>query len=349
MVVREDEIVEDEDNAGGDDGEDDKETGEDGDILMVRGKLSSPKAKAKSSKGCTGKHNWNHTCTMNLPENISPVKNLAASFLKLYIALEGAWLKYTSMNNTRLLNRHEVTDSVMMSVKQHLMEASGTHEVQVVFNELIGDSAEAESLRKMLTEVQTLKSGKIVKVLNFMFLVNSIIWVEGKRGRGSSHINEEKSQVNRHMPFQHVAMLELIYMFWFNRPSRAALPGEVHEFYGIHAAIKDHLQSGANNALNLQFSNKLLTYLSMKSLIWAHIRSRRTKRSSDLTMRVPLENDVPFNDLTMDEVNDDQGVEAVGDQGAEGEAFDIGNLAGNSESTSSKSSHTAGPSKCATA
>lgn len=71
----------------------------------------------------------------------------------MYIALEGAWTKYTSMNNTRLLDRHEVIEKVMLSVRQHLIEGNCPSEVTAAFNQLGEEDEDSDGLRKMLTEV----------------------------------------------------------------------------------------------------------------------------------------------------------------------------------------------------
>ncbi|EPS96703.1 hypothetical protein FOMPIDRAFT_1053066 [Fomitopsis schrenkii] len=431
VPVREDEIVAEEDNGGSSNGgsnsgEDDG-VGEDtsskntGDVIMVPRKASSAKPKAKGTKAPGMKRNRNCALATNLPGSISPVKNLAASYLKMYIALEGAWTKYTSMNNTRLLNRHEVIEKVMLSVRQHLIEGNCPSEVTAVFNQLGEEDKDSDGLRKMLTEVvwqgvlqvcnnlkkkakhivdesygftglkpqkcealaawlssthrQTLKSGKVVKVPNFIFPVASVVWQEGQKGKGSGTIDENKSKLNRCMPFQHAAVLKLIYMFWLNGPMRAEVEVRQEKFSGVpdnlvalvcnalEAAIKDHLQASANNALDLQFSNKIYTpkwddlmtlleeihnlslagYASMKSLIWAQIKEDEKVRRLD--EEGPLsnpKNNIPFDDLAVDEVQVEDDVDtegehnkleshkegpsgavkpgaAVGDQGKEGE------------------------------
>lgn len=120
---------------------------------MVPRKASSAKPKAKGTKASGAKRNRNRALATNLPDSISPVKNLAASYLKMYIALEGAWTKYTSMNNTRLLDRHEVIEKVMLSVRQHLIEGNCPSEVTAAFNQLGEEDEDSDGLRKMLTEV----------------------------------------------------------------------------------------------------------------------------------------------------------------------------------------------------
>ena len=81
------------------------------------------------------------------------MKNLAAMYLKMYIALEAAWTKYTSMSHSRLLDRHDVIEKVIISVREHKnKDGCCPPEVKEAFEEL-SSGPEADSLQKTLTEV----------------------------------------------------------------------------------------------------------------------------------------------------------------------------------------------------
>ncbi|KAI0729215.1 hypothetical protein C8Q72DRAFT_794684 [Fomitopsis betulina] len=115
----------------------------DSDVVMLPHKPSGSKEKGKKGKkGPT-----------SLPDSISPVKNLAATYLKMYIALEAAWTKYTSMSHSRLLDRHDVIEKVIISVREHKnKDGHCLPEVKEAFEELSSE-LEADSLQKTLTEV----------------------------------------------------------------------------------------------------------------------------------------------------------------------------------------------------
>ncbi|EPT04751.1 hypothetical protein FOMPIDRAFT_1045443, partial [Fomitopsis schrenkii] len=182
------------------------------------------------------------------------------------------------------------------------------------------------------------------------------IWQEGQKGKGSGTIDENKSELNRRMPFQHAAVSKLIYAFWLNGPTRAEVKVRQEKFSSVpdnlvalvcnalEAAIKDHLHASANNALNLQFLNKIYApkwddlmtlleeihnlspagYASMKSLIWARVRQvlgRVAKIKEDEKVRGLDEegalsnpkNDIPFDDLAVDEVQVEDDVDTEGE------------------------------------
>ena len=97
--------------------------------------------------------NRNRALATSLPDSISPVKNLAAMYLKMYIALKAAWTKYTSMSHSRLLDRHDVIEKVIISVREHKnKDGRCPPEVKEAFEEL-SSGPEADSLQKTLTEV----------------------------------------------------------------------------------------------------------------------------------------------------------------------------------------------------
>ncbi|KAI0726200.1 hypothetical protein C8Q72DRAFT_887945 [Fomitopsis betulina] len=125
----------------------------DSDVVMLPHKPSGSKEKGKKGKkgptrcGATG--NARHQPA----DSISPVKNLAATYLKMYIALEAAWTKYTSMSHSRLLDRHDVIEKVIISVREHKnKDGHCLPEVKEAFEELSSE-LEADSLQKTLTEV----------------------------------------------------------------------------------------------------------------------------------------------------------------------------------------------------
>ena len=100
------------------------------------------------------RRNRNCALATSLPDSIIPVKNLAATYLKMYIALEAAWTKYTSMSHSRLLDRHDVIEKVIMSVREHKnKDGRCPPEVKEAFEELSLSGPEADSLQKTLTEV----------------------------------------------------------------------------------------------------------------------------------------------------------------------------------------------------
>ena len=121
---------------------------------MLQHKPSGSKEKGKKGKKGSTRRNRNRALATSLPDSISPVKNLAATYLKMYIALEAAWTKYTSMSHSRLLDRHDVIEKVIMSVKEHKnKDGRCPPEVKEAFEELSLSGPEADSLQKTLTEV----------------------------------------------------------------------------------------------------------------------------------------------------------------------------------------------------
>ena len=79
---------------------------------MLPHKPSGLKEKGKKGKKGPTRCNRNRALATSLPDSIIPVKNLAATYLKMYIALEAAWTKYTSMSHSRLLDRHDIIEKV---------------------------------------------------------------------------------------------------------------------------------------------------------------------------------------------------------------------------------------------
>ena len=59
---------------------------------MLQHKPSGSKEKGKKGKKGSTRRNRNRALATSLPDSISPVKNLAATYLKMYIALEAAWI-----------------------------------------------------------------------------------------------------------------------------------------------------------------------------------------------------------------------------------------------------------------
>ena len=121
---------------------------------MLQHKPSGSKEKGKKGKKGPTRRNRNRALTTSLPDSIIPVKNLAATYLKMYIALEAAWTKYTSMSHSRLLDRHDVIEKVIMSVREHKnKDGHCPPEVKEAFEELSLSGPEGDSLQKTLTEV----------------------------------------------------------------------------------------------------------------------------------------------------------------------------------------------------
>ena len=121
---------------------------------MLPHKPSGLKEKGKKGKKGPTRRNRNRALATSLPDSIIPVKNLAATYLKMYIALEAAWTKYTSMSHSRLLDRHDIIEKVIMSVREHKnKDGRCPLEVKEAFEELSLSGPEADSLQKTLTEV----------------------------------------------------------------------------------------------------------------------------------------------------------------------------------------------------
>ncbi|KAI0733783.1 hypothetical protein C8Q72DRAFT_942091 [Fomitopsis betulina] len=297
--------------------DDSREADADGDdVVMLQHEPSDSKEKGPTTR------NRNRALATSLPDSISPVKNLAAMYLKMYIALKAAWTKYTSMSHSRLLDRHDVIEKVIISVREHKnKDGRCPPEVKEAFEEL-SSGPEADSLQKTLTEVvwqgasqmhndlkkkaklvadevygltgmkaqqkralatwlttscrETLKDGVVVNVPNFIFPVVEVVWVDGQRGNKSSYMDSveastemSESKLNTRMPFQHPAISKLIYAFWFSGQTQAEVNARREKFSvvpdnlialvcnALEAALKDHLQASAGNALDLQFSKKI--------------------------------------------------------------------------------------------
>ncbi|KAI0714375.1 hypothetical protein C8Q72DRAFT_947753 [Fomitopsis betulina] len=367
----------------------------DSDVVMLPHKPSGSKEKGKKGKKGPTRRNRNRALATSLPDSISPVKNLAAMYLKMYIALEAAWTKYTSMSHSRLLDRHNVIEKVIISVREHKNKDSRCPlEVKEAFEEL-SSGPEADSLQKMLTEVvwqgasqmrndlkkkaklvadeaygltgmkaqqkralatwlttscrETLKDGVVVNVPNFIFPVVEVVWVDGQRGNKSSYVDSaeastemSESKLNTRMPFQHPAISKLIYAFWFSGQTQAEVNARREKFSvvpdnlialvcnALEAALKDHLQASAGNALDLQFSNKIYApkwddlmmllkgiqslspagYQSMKTVIWGRINAKLKEDEKVHGLEEESSpgrptNRIPFHDLATNEVDVD--------------------------------------------
>ena len=121
---------------------------------MLPHKPSGSKEKGKKGKKGPTRRNRNRALATSLPDSIIPVKNLAATYLKMYIALKAAWTKYTSMSHSQLLDRHNIIEKVIMSVREHKnKDGRCPLEVKEAFEELSLSGPEADSLQKTLTEV----------------------------------------------------------------------------------------------------------------------------------------------------------------------------------------------------
>ncbi|KAI0731529.1 hypothetical protein C8Q72DRAFT_943419, partial [Fomitopsis betulina] len=367
----------------------------DSDIIMLPHKPSGSKEKGKKGKKGPTRRNRNRTLATSLPDSVSPVKNLAATYLKMYIALEAAWTKYTSMSHSRLLDRHNVIEKVIISVREHKnKDGCCPPEVKEAFEEL-SSGPEADSLQKTLTEVvwqgasqmrndlkkkaklvadeaygltgmkaqqkwalatwlttscrETLKDGVVVNVPNFIFPVIEVVWVDGQRGNKSSYVDSaeastemSESKLNTRMLFQHPAISKLIYAFWFSGQMQAEVNARREKFSvvpdnlialvcnALEAALKDHLQASAGNALDLQFSNKIYApkwddlmkllegiqslspagYQSMKTVIWGRINAKLKEDEKVHGLEEESSpgrptNRIPFHDLATNEVDVD--------------------------------------------
>ncbi|KAI0727515.1 hypothetical protein C8Q72DRAFT_945075 [Fomitopsis betulina] len=361
----------------------------DSDVVMLPHKPSGSKEKGPTRR------NRNRALATSLPDSISPVKNLAATYLKMYIALEAAWTKYTSMSHSRLLDRHDIIEKVIISVREHKnKDGRCPLEVKEAFEEL-SSGPEADSLQKTLTEVvwqgasqmrndlkkkaklvtdeaygltgmkaqqkralvtwlttscrETLKDGVVVNVPNFIFPVVEVVWVDGQRGNKSSYVDSaeastemSESKLNTRMPFQHPAISKLIYAFWFSGQTQVEVNARREKFSivpdnlialvcnALEAALKDHLQASAGNALDLQFSNKIYApkwddlmtllegiqslspagYQSMKMVIWGRINAKLKEDEKVHGLEEESSpgrptNRIPFHDLATNEVDVD--------------------------------------------
>ncbi|KAI0733242.1 hypothetical protein C8Q72DRAFT_935146 [Fomitopsis betulina] len=376
--------------------DDSREADADGDdVVMLQHEPSDSKEKGKKGKKGPTTRNRNRALATSLPDSISPVKNLAAMYLKMYITLKAAWTKYTSMSHSRLLDRHDVIEKVIISVREHKnKDGRCPPEVKEAFEEL-SSGPEADSLQKTLTEVvwqgasqmrnnlkkkaklvadeaygltgmkaqqkralatwlttscrETLKDGIVVNVPNFIFPVIEVVWVDGQRGNKRSYVDSaeastemSESKLNTRMPFQHPAISKLIYAFWFSGQTQAEVNARREKFSvvpdnlialvcnALEAALKDHLQASAGNALDLQFSNKIYApkwddlmtlfegiqslspagYQSMKTVIWGRINAKLKEDEKVHGLEEESSpgrptNRIPFHDLATNEVDVD--------------------------------------------
>lgn len=79
----------------------------------------------------------------------------------------------------------QVRNDLKKKAKQIVDESYG-------FTGLKPQKCEALAAWLSSTHRQTLKSGKVVKVPNFIFPVASVVWQEGQKGKGSGTIDENK-------------------------------------------------------------------------------------------------------------------------------------------------------------
>ncbi|KAI0728347.1 hypothetical protein C8Q72DRAFT_918328 [Fomitopsis betulina] len=360
--------------------DDSREADADGDdVVMLQHEPSDSKEKGPTTR------NRNRALATSLPDSISPVKNLAAMYLKMYIALEAAWTKYTSMSHSRLLDRHDVIEKVIISVREHKnKDGRCPPEVKEAFEELISNTdilvynsaiiyrfgkkkaklvadeaygltgMKAQQKRALATWLttscrETLKDGIVVNVPNFIFPVVEVVWVDGQRGNKSSYVDSaeastemSESKLNTRMPFQHPAISKLIYAFWFSGQTQAEVNARREKFSvvpdnlialvcnALEAALKDHLQASAGNALDLQFSNKIYApkwddlmtllegiqslspagYQSMKTVIWGRINAKLKEDEKVHGLEEESSpgrptNRIPFHDLATNEVDVD--------------------------------------------
>ncbi|KAI0727565.1 hypothetical protein C8Q72DRAFT_886425 [Fomitopsis betulina] len=196
---------------------------------------------------------------------------------------------------------------------------------------------------------ETLKDGVVVNVPNFIFPVVEVVWVDGQRGNKSSYVDSaeastemSESKLNTRMPFQHPAISKLIYAFWFSGQTQAEVNTRREKFSvvpdnlialvcnALEAALKDHLQASAGNALDLQFSNKIYApkwddlmmllegiqslspvgYQSMKTVIWGRINAKLKEDEKVHGLEEESSpgrptNHIPFHDLATNEVDVD--------------------------------------------
>ncbi|KAH9924486.1 uncharacterized protein B0H18DRAFT_955404 [Fomitopsis serialis] len=149
---------------GGEDGgseskEDEREVDidSDDDVVLVD-KQSSASKKGKVGRVISlskekGKRNRNRSLVMALPDAVTPIRNLGTAYLKLHIALEMAWVKYTSSSHSLLIDKHEILEKIMQDVRQHRDRAGRCpSELRAAFKEL-GEAEDADDLRKKLSDV----------------------------------------------------------------------------------------------------------------------------------------------------------------------------------------------------
>ncbi|KAI0725657.1 hypothetical protein C8Q72DRAFT_888430 [Fomitopsis betulina] len=284
----------------------------DSDVVMLPHKPSGSKEKGKKGKKGPTRRNRNRALATSLPDSISPVKNLAAMYLNMYIALEAAWKKYTSMSHSRLLDRHDVIEKVIISVREHKnkdgrcppevwqgasqMRNDLKKKAKLVADEAYGlTGMKAQQKRALATWLttscrETLKDGVVVNVPNFIFPVVEVVWVDGQRGNKSSYVDSaEASTEMSEWPDQAEVNAR--------REKFSVVPDNLIALVcnaGLEAALKDHLQASAGNVLDLQFSNKIYApkwddlmtllegiqslspagYQSMKTVIWGRINAK---------------------------------------------------------------------------
>lgn len=121
-------------------------------LQILKGKPGG--AKRKSRKGSKASvRRRKRASAANLPDSISLVKKLATSYLKMYLALEEAWTKHTTITS-RLLHRNDVIKKAILSVRaQSNTDGRCPPEVKYAFDKLGSSGPEAESLQKILTEM----------------------------------------------------------------------------------------------------------------------------------------------------------------------------------------------------
>ncbi|KAH9834243.1 uncharacterized protein C8Q71DRAFT_859900 [Rhodofomes roseus] len=284
----------DEEESGGED-----EASNHSDVKYLKGKRIA-KGRGKRRQGSSGvarKRLRNRALVTDLPDIVAPVRNLAASYLKMHIALEQAWTTYNGSTNGRLSDRHEVLETVMTLVATHKnKDGRVPRDLGVALDELLGEGEEVDALRKMVLDLvwqgasqmrNDLKK-KAKQVVNEAYGFAGLkapkkealaTWLlktykqsmkggYASKSKGGSRVDEQKSKLANTKLFQHPAIAKLIYAFWFSlshkevrdqRKKFSSVPDNLIALVCnvLEAAIKDHLQTSASNALDLQFSNKI--------------------------------------------------------------------------------------------
>ncbi|TFY53949.1 hypothetical protein EVJ58_g9150 [Rhodofomes roseus] len=154
----------------------------------------------------------------------------------------------------------QMRNDLKKKAKQVVDEAYG-------FAGLTAPKKEALAMWLLKTYKQSVKGG-YAYVPYFTFPVKEVVWTDGQKSKGGSQVNEQKSKLANTKLLQHPAIAKLIYAFWFSlshkevrdwREKFSSVPDNLIALVcnALEAAIKDHLQTSASNALDLQFSNKI--------------------------------------------------------------------------------------------
>ncbi|KAI0729633.1 hypothetical protein C8Q72DRAFT_943955, partial [Fomitopsis betulina] len=341
----------------------------DSDVVMLPHKPSGSKEKGKKGKKGPTRRNRNRALATSLPDSISPVKNLATThdIIEKVIILvrehknkdghcppevKEAFEELSSGPEVDSLQKM-LTEVVWKGVSQ--MRNDLKKKAKLVADEAYGlTGMKAQQKRALTTWLttscrETLKDSIVVNVPNFIFPVVEVVWVDGQRGNKSSYVDSaeastemSESKLNTRMPFQHPAISKLIYAFWFSGQTQAEVNAQREKFSvvpdnlialvcnALEAALKDHLQASAGNALDLQFSNKIYApkwddlmtllegiqslspagYQSMKTVIWGRINAKLKEDEKVHGLEEESSpgrptNRIPFHDLATNEVDVD--------------------------------------------